>query len=248
MTIGFITYLRTAAEIKSLLGLGSKKMMAKLKSGNVRVRLKIFMNYFFREKIKDRHYFNKVNKRLIDWQMQNDDEGLQSSVLLYHHTGARVLHGFRYELISYQKKNRAVYQVERRSFSKNERVKWLKDISTTHEYELKAAGFTSEQLSAMKIKGLSPAGYEVHHRIPLDDGGTNESSNLILIKNDVEHRSIHGYYNVGELKIKTLSEGESAEVVLPLPPKNAIVYPNEMSGLISEKIPNSRLAELYHVD
>lgn len=248
MSSGFITYLRTAAEIKSLLGLGSKKMLKKLKGEKVKVRLKIFMNYFFREKIKDKSYFSRINNKLLAWQAHNDEEGLKSSVILYHHRGARVLHGFRYELVSYQKKNRQVYQAERRAFSRNERIKWLKNVSVTHEHELKVAGFTQEQLTTMKLKGVSPIGYEVHHRIPLDDGGTNESSNLILIRNDLEHRSIHGYYNVGELQIKTLTEGSSAEVVLPIPPHNAIVYPNVASGLMSEKIPNSRLAELYHVD
>ena len=100
----------------------------------------------------------------------------------------------------------------------------------------------------MKNQGGVPFGYQVHHRIPLDDGGTNDFDNLILIRDNVEHRSIHGYYNPGELQIKTMSEGEKTQVALPVPPENAIVYPNPERGYFCDRIPNSTLVELYDVD
>ncbi|WP_165998419.1 HNH endonuclease signature motif containing protein [Bacillus sp. Cs-700] len=31
-------------------------------------------------------------------------------------------------------------------------------------------------------------GYQVHHKLPLDDGGNNDFSNLILIENDLHHK------------------------------------------------------------
>jgi hypothetical protein len=245
---GAISYLRTAAEVKSLIGLGFKKMLQKLKNENVKVRLKVFMQYLLFEKKKDKAYLKQMNKRLMEWQADRDEENQRSAVLLYHHTGARALHGFRYELIAYQKKDREVYRSERTNFSSRERVNWLKKIALSHQDELRQAGFTARQIELMQIKGRAPVGYEVHHRIPLDDGGTNDESNLILIRNDVEHRSIHGYYNPGELQIKMLSEGEKTEVALPVPPQNAIVYPNPELGYHCDKIPNSKLVELYDVD
>lgn len=100
----------------------------------------------------------------------------------------------------------------------------------------------------MRDEGLAPVGYQVHHRIPLDDGGTNDFDNLILIKDKIEHRSLHGYYNPGELQIKLMVEGEKVQVTLPIPPENAIIYPNVGSGYYSDRIPNSTLVELYDVD
>ncbi|MGG1688404.1 HNH endonuclease signature motif containing protein [Pseudalkalibacillus sp. NRS-1564] len=35
---------------------------------------------------------------------------------------------------------------------------------------------------------LKRNGYQVHHKLPLDDGGNNDLSNLILIKNDPNHK------------------------------------------------------------
>ena len=39
----------------------------------------------------------------------------------------------------------------------------------------------------MKEYGLVPDGWQVHHKIPLDQGGTNDVENLVLIKNDPYH-------------------------------------------------------------
>ncbi|MBB1150800.1 HNH endonuclease [Myroides sp. NP-2] len=36
---------------------------------------------------------------------------------------------------------------------------------------------------------------EVHHKLPLDDGGTNDFSNLVLIKNDPYHQALTNYQN-----------------------------------------------------
>lgn len=245
---GIISYLRTAAEVKSLLGLGFKKMLQKLKSENIKVRLQVFMQHLLFDKKKDKDYLKRINKRMIEWQATRDLENHASAVLLYHHTGARALHGFRYQMIDYQKKDREIYKSDRANFSRRERLNWLKKIASTHRDELIQAGFTGNEIELMKTKGRAPVGYEVHHRIPLDDGGTNEDNNLILIRNDVEHRSIHGYYNPGELQIKLLEDGEKTQVALPVPPQNAIVYPNPDVGYYCDKIPNSKLVELYDAD
>lgn len=245
---GAVSYLRTAAEMKSLIGMGFKKMLQMLKSENVKVRLQVFMQIFLSKNKKDKAYLKQINQRLLEWQAARDLENHASAVLVYHHTGARALHGFRYQLIDYQKKDRKIYKSERANFSRVERINWLKKIAYSHREELRQAGFTDQDIALMQTRGKAPVGYEVHHRIPLDDGGTNDDNNLILIRNDVEHRSIHGYYNPGELQIKLLQDGEKSQLVLPVPPENAIVYPNPNLGYNCDKIPNSKLVELYDVD
>lgn len=46
-------------------------------------------------------------------------------------------------------------------------------------------------------KGQCPRGYNIHHIIPKREGGTNELSNLILIRKSV-HEAINDYENTCE--------------------------------------------------
>ena len=43
--------------------------------------------------------------------------------------------------------------------------------------------------------GLNPKGWQVHHNLPLDDGGTNDFTNLVLIKNDPFHKAVTNEQN-----------------------------------------------------
>ncbi len=47
----------------------------------------------------------------------------------------------------------------------------------------------------MQKTGRPPDGWNVHHKIPLDDGGTNQLSNLMLIKNEPYHKALTVYQN-----------------------------------------------------
>ena len=48
---------------------------------------------------------------------------------------------------------------------------------------LRRAGFTEADI--LKIQnGYVPTGWQVHHKIPLEGGGTNDFSNLVLIQNE----------------------------------------------------------------
>jgi hypothetical protein len=44
-------------------------------------------------------------------------------------------------------------------------------------------------------EGLNPKGWQVHHNLPLDDGGTNDFTNLVLIKNDPYHKAVTNEQN-----------------------------------------------------
>ena len=60
--------------------------------------------------------------------------------------------------------------------------------------QLKTAGLTDTEILKMK-NGYVPTGYQVHHKIPLDGGGTNSLDNLVLIKNDPYHKVITNIQN-----------------------------------------------------
>ena len=73
----------------------------------------------------------------------------------------------------------------RSEFDKTVKPEFLKTLASTHEADLKAAGFTDENIARMSA-GRGVKGYSVHHVVPLDDGGTNDFNNLVLI-DDVSH-------------------------------------------------------------
>lgn len=56
--------------------------------------------------------------------------------------------------------------------------------------------------------------------MPLDDGGTNDMDNLILIKNDPYHRAIT---NEQTKLVKKLFPGKTKEIVWPIP--EGTIYP-----------------------
>nr|MBP3282926.1 hypothetical protein [Treponema sp.] len=75
---------------------------------------------------------------------------------------------------------------------------------------------------AMK-EGLVPEGWQVHHKLPLDDSGDNSFDNLVLIKNEPYHKVITNYQNS---VTRGLKEGDCKTVKFPIvegsiyPPKN----------------------------
>lgn len=83
--------------------------------------------------------------------------------------------------------------------------------------KLRKAGFSETEITATIKKmedGYVPTGYQVHHKYPLDDGGTNDFSNLVLIKNEPYHKAITAFHNK---YLKSLAPGTSLDVELPMP-------------------------------
>ncbi|MBC2092732.1 HNH endonuclease [Listeria seeligeri] len=68
--------------------------------------------------------------------------------------------------------------------------------------------------------GKVPSGYSVHHKLPLDDSGTNSFDNLMLIKDEPYHKLIT---NAQTQFSKKLKAGESVKVKFPIPDGN--IYP-----------------------
>ncbi|WP_139367496.1 HNH endonuclease signature motif containing protein [Bacillus alkalicellulosilyticus] len=111
----------------------------------------------------------------------------------------------------------------RKEFNNSVRKNYLKDFANDpiKVNRLTNAGLTEVDIARMK-KGLTPEGWQVHHKLPLDDGGTNAHDNLILIKNDPFHKAITNKQN--ELT-RGLEPGQSKTISWPIP--NGNIYPPE---------------------
>lgn len=66
--------------------------------------------------------------------------------------------------------------------------------ATILQSNLKSHGLSETDIQKLK-DGFVPKGYQVHHELPLDDSGTNDFSNLVLIKNEPYHKVITNYQN-----------------------------------------------------
>lgn len=252
--MGFISYPRTAAELNAVLSLGYKEVLRLLRSKKLRINLRAYLRHLFKEMQYDDQAIDNFNKKLFSWQEGREQAGLSSAAIVYHHSGVRLLHGFGIKMVTYERKaDRAVYEKEREKEFGPIRKSWLKEIAINNARELEAAGIPRSEIEKMAKYGKAPIdtegkSYQVHHRLPLDDGGTNDKSNFILIRNDVEHRAVHGYYNPAELRIDRLQYGSTAMVALPIPPEDTIVYPNPSLGYIAEIVPHADFLEIYHED
>lgn len=128
------------------------------------------------------------------------------------------LPGVKTELINYTKRNPTETAELRKLFNNTERKKFLQGLSKDVE-RLKNAGLSDTDIARMK-DGIAPKGWQVHHRIPLDAGGTNAMDNLVLINNDPYHKVITNYQNAST---KGLLPGETKVLEWPIPKEN--IYP-----------------------
>lgn len=131
------------------------------------------------------------------------------------------LPGFHFEEISYCKRSEADTAALRNRFE-GVRAKFMRKISDDPGYvqQLRRAGFDDDDLALMQ-RGKVPSGWQVHHKLPLDDGGDNSFDNLLLIKLTPYHSVVTGYQKTYTGKLKP---GECMQ--LPWPSYgHGIVYP-----------------------
>ncbi|MDU7364262.1 hypothetical protein [Clostridium sp.] len=120
--------------------------------------------------------------------------------------------------ISYIKRDTVELNALRNDFNTSARKNFLEELSKDVDY-LKEAGFSEKDI--LKIKnGRVPDGWQVHHKLPLDDSGTNSFDNFVLIKNEPYHKVITNYQNSFS---KQLEVGEIKNVNWPIPEGN--IYP-----------------------
>ena len=118
----------------------------------------------------------------------------------------------------FTKQTKAVRNKLRRQFNRSERKKFLKGLN---EADLRKHGFTDAEIKRVQ-SGKVPKGYQVHHKEPLDDSGTNNPDNLVLIRNSPDHQLItnHQRWSTGKLL-----PGQSAEITWPVFPPGTTIWP-----------------------
>ena len=125
--------------------------------------------------------------------------------------------------IRYVKRAREELQRLRSEFNRGVRREFLIDLANDPRKvtELQKAGLSDIDIARMRA-GKVPDGWEVHHKLPLDDGGENTFENLVLIKTDPHHKAITNWQNKVARGIK---EGEFKEVDWPY--IEGFVYPKK---------------------
>jgi hypothetical protein len=130
------------------------------------------------------------------------------------------LPGVKTEKFMYTKRAKAETEALRSTFDNSVRKEFLQELAkdSIMPEKFKEAGMNPDEvIAAMDLlrAGKVPKGYQVHHKYPLDDGGDNNFSNLVLIKNDPYHKVITAFQNSFS---KSLGPNESVEVEFPIPP------------------------------
>ena len=95
--------------------------------------------------------------------------------------------------IKYVKRSPEELSAFRKEFNSSVRKDFLKELSKDTN-KLKVAGISDTDILKLR-NGRVPDGWQVHHKLPLDDSGTNAYNNLVLIKNNPYHKAITNYQN-----------------------------------------------------
>jgi len=126
--------------------------------------------------------------------------------------------------ITYTKRDPAETKKLRSTFNGSVKKKFLKSLVNDPQKlkQLKNAGLSDSDIARMQ-DGLNPKGWQVHHKLPLDDGGTNSMDNLILMKNDPFHKAITNEQNA---LTRGLTPGQTKKIKnWPIP--SGEIYPIE---------------------
>ncbi len=132
-----------------------------------------------------------------------------------------VLEGIELRSVNYMKRDRIEYTALRNAFDRSIRADFARWLTSSPENlaTLRRAGLDDNQIARL-AEGKIPQGWQVHHKLPLDDGGTNDFSNLVLIRNDPYHIALT---NAQRDLVGDLAVGQSRQVDFPIP--SGSVYP-----------------------
>ncbi|QHA89998.1 HNH endonuclease [Serratia rhizosphaerae] len=117
--------------------------------------------------------------------------------------------------MSYIKRPMEERNILRKEFDNKVRRNFLKSISNDKGMSERFNPIERSDIAS----GRPPKGWSVHHKLPLDDSGTNDFSNLTLISN-----SEHAIFTTTQRKIvRGMSLDESKDILWPVP--KGKVYP-----------------------
>lgn len=129
-----------------------------------------------------------------------------------------VINGFKLVEKEYKTPKKTKREETREDFKKNVRPAFLKHIAETHADDLRKLGISEASIAHMK-KGMSPNGFNVHHKQPIHGGGTNDFSNLIFMPIK-PHDELHNLVINPQIQGKNIKEG----VKIKMPWSDAMVW------------------------
>ncbi|MDR7342241.1 hypothetical protein J2X14_000629 [Pantoea alhagi] len=127
----------------------------------------------------------------------------------------KLLHNIEAIELDYLRRDRAELATMRNQFKAIKR-KFLKEAADHSDVRQRLSIKDREIMS----RGKNPEGWDVHHKIPLDDTGTNDFSNLVLIRRHDEHKILT---NAQATVINNMQPGESRKIIWVIP--TGIIYP-----------------------
>ena len=128
----------------------------------------------------------------------------------------KLLSGVIVKEINYTRRNPIEAAALRKEFDSTIRKKFIIDLAKKTIY---ANRFNSEDLLRMR-NGNVPHNYSIHHKLPLDDGGTNNFDNLVLTKNEPYHKI---FINMQSNATRKMLPGESKTILWAIP--SGSIYP-----------------------
>jgi hypothetical protein len=127
--------------------------------------------------------------------------------------------------LDYNVRPKEEHEQMRKEFNSKYRKAFLKSLEKDPEKvaALRRAGLGDSDFQLLH-NGKVPPGYQVHHKIPIDDNGTNDFSNMVLIKNDPAHKAITNH----QMHLtEGMQEGDTRSLKWPVPV--GFVYPPDPS-------------------
>lgn len=128
----------------------------------------------------------------------------------------KLLNNIEVKEINYVKRDPSETMFLRKEFNNTVRKKFLNQLSNSSDA---ANVFEPSDLFKMS-KGTAPDGWEVHHKLSLDDGGTNAIDNLSLIEKEPFHKVLT---NMQRTSTRGMLPGEST--VTPWVMPTGSIYP-----------------------
>lgn len=122
-----------------------------------------------------------------------------------------VINGFRLKEVEFKTPPKKEREAMREQFKKEVRPAFLKYLAEHKAEELRAMGISESGLAQMR-KGMSVNGYNVHHKLPIHGGGTNDFKNLIIMPIK-PHDELH--HQVIDPQIKNQSLKDGIKIKLP---------------------------------
>ena len=168
---------------------------------------------------------NKISNKLDDFSKArklriSDLDEVGDDTFTWTLRGEKVtLNGVKVKPVEYVKRSQEELLLLRKEFNSTVRRDFLQQLSLDKERLIKL-GFTDSDILKL-ADGKVPSGYQVHHKLPLDDSGTNDFGNLVLIKNEPYHKVITNYQNS---VARGLNVGQSKLVDWPI--VKGSIYPN----------------------